>query len=168
MIVRLGRWPNGIVRAPGPVVVASTTRQTPWSDSRDDCAAVPWLPTNPMLSAASNSLFTIRLLDAECRAGGPPRSGRSDVLGQGYWAVMVMQALLNSVAGAASLSTSRYITSFVVPARIMSVRNSKSRAPLPSAAVVRVMSGPVLGSGIVWNASAAASLGDHGKRLRER
>jgi hypothetical protein len=60
-----------------------------------------------------------------------------------------MQGLRNSVVSAVSLSTNLYITSFVVPAIIMSVRNSKSRAPSPSAAVVTVMSGPVLGSGIV-------------------
>ena len=79
-----------------------------------------------------------------------------------------MQGVRNSVVGAASLSTNLYITSFVVPARIMSVRNSKSRAPSPFAAVVTVMSGPVLGSGTVWNVGAAASLDDHGERLRAR
>ena len=63
--------------------------------------------------------------------------------------MIVMQALRNSVVGAASLSTNLYITSLVVPARIMSVRNSKSRDPSPLAAVVTVMSGPELGSGTV-------------------
>ena len=86
----------------------------------------------------------------------------------GYRAVIVMQALRNSVVGAASLSINLYITSFVVPASSMSVRNSKSRDPSPFAAVVMLMSGPVLGSGTVWNDRAAASLDDHGKRLSER
>src|ERR1051326_6249518 len=79
-----------------------------------------------------------------------------------------MQALRNSVVGAASLSTNLYITSLVDPARIISVPNSKSREPSPLAAVVTVMGGPELGSGTVWNVAAAASLDDHGKRLCAR
>src|ERR1700674_5633223 len=53
-----------------------------------------------------------------------------------YRAMIVMHPLRNSVVGAVSLSTSRYMTSLVVPVRIMGVRKSKSRDPLPFGAVV--------------------------------
>src|SRR6476646_2402343 len=86
-----------------------------------------------------------------------------------YRAVIIMHTLRSSVVGAASSSTSRYITSLVVPARIMAVLNSKSRAPSPFDAVVTVTSGPGLeGRGIVWKVGAGASLDDHGKRLWAR
>ena len=47
-----------------------------------------------------------------------------------------MHALRSSVVGAVSLSTSRNITSLVVPATTISVRNSKSTAPSPVDVVV--------------------------------
>ena len=66
-----------------------------------------------------------------------------------FWAVIIMQSLRNSVVGASASSTSRNITSFVVPARTIRARNSKSTAPSPVDVVVMVTSGPVAGSGIV-------------------
>src|SRR5438128_191208 len=67
MMVRLGRSPNGMVRAPGPLIVASVTRHTPWSESPLGCTATPSLVASARPSAASNNLFTTRLLEGECR-----------------------------------------------------------------------------------------------------
>src|SRR4249919_1013670 len=62
MMVRLGRPANVIVRAPGPVTVASTICHTPWIVRGVDCAPAPWPASSPMLSAATKNVRTTHLL----------------------------------------------------------------------------------------------------------
>src|SRR4051812_25860793 len=56
-------WGIAIVRAPGPVIVTSTARQTPWIDSRFGCALVAWVPRRPTANTTNNNFVTLHLLE---------------------------------------------------------------------------------------------------------
>src|SRR5262245_54406552 len=57
MMVRLGRSPNAIVRAPGPDTFASRIRHTPWIVCRGACALAAGVMSSPDVSTATDTLF---------------------------------------------------------------------------------------------------------------